>query len=455
MHTGSGQLQRRRRRGQPALGRLRAGRAGEPDHDLHARGRSTAAAALTGAMQTNWRQQVLPIINGTAAPAGCRQPDPASGSQGHQPRALALLQGRLHRRLEGRGRRRRIRRPAAATTPATSPTRAPTTGPPAPTTTPSPSRKGLRELATTPLPYAKHRRRRRLDRRHGRPRPDDGRAQRRPSRATSARRTTPGRPTRATARQNKVWIYNSCEAAACNDPGDEGWDYPFYNGWAGYGIDQPASQARAMPWTAFLYDATGELYWGVDYRLGQAWNTCGAGGTNCLYESGMNGDATLFYPGRACTPGTGAGCIGGTTDIPVESIRLKRIRDGREDYEYLRCSPPNPDTAAPGPQHRAVPARRQPRRGGVLHDLQPGRARQRPHDPRRRDRGALHPRPGPGHPLDQRRLRHRGHRREPNHDLHRHRDRERQRVCRHPGGGRVRRRVRLRAARHVGGDEHD
>jgi hypothetical protein len=36
----------------------------------------------------------------------------------------------------------------------------------------------------------------------------------------------------------------------------------------------------------------------------------------------------LFYPGRPDR-------IGGRTDIPIESIRLKLIREGMEDYEYL------------------------------------------------------------------------------------------------------------------------
>ena len=44
--------------------------------------------------------------------------------------------------------------------------------------------------------------------------------------------------------------------------------------------------------------------------------------------SGGNGDGTLFYPGRPDR-------IGGRTDIPIESIRLKLIREGMEDYEYL------------------------------------------------------------------------------------------------------------------------
>jgi hypothetical protein len=43
---------------------------------------------------------------------------------------------------------------------------------------------------------------------------------------------------------------------------------------------------------------------------------------------GGNGDGTLFYPGRPSR-------IGGLADIPIESIRLKLIREGMEDYEYL------------------------------------------------------------------------------------------------------------------------
>jgi hypothetical protein len=43
---------------------------------------------------------------------------------------------------------------------------------------------------------------------------------------------------------------------------------------------------------------------------------------------GGNGDGTLFYPGLPAR-------IGGHTEIPIESIRLKLIREGMEDYEYL------------------------------------------------------------------------------------------------------------------------
>jgi hypothetical protein len=41
------------------------------------------------------------------------------------------------------------------------------------------------------------------------------------------------------------------------------------------------------------------------------------------------GDGTLFYPGTVAR-------IGGQTDIPVASIRLKMVRESYEDYEYLK-----------------------------------------------------------------------------------------------------------------------
>jgi hypothetical protein len=71
---------------------------------------------------------------------------------------------------------------------------------------------------------------------------------------------------------------------------------------------------------SYEYGASGELYFAVDHDLKSAWTD--------QYDFGGNGDGTLFYPG---TPAR----IGGKHDIPVDSIRLKRIRDGREDYEYL------------------------------------------------------------------------------------------------------------------------
>ena len=47
-----------------------------------------------------------------------------------------------------------------------------------------------------------------------------------------------------------------------------------------------------------------------------------------MYSTGGNGDGILYYPGTI-------NVIGGTVPVPVASMRLKLIRDGMEDFEYL------------------------------------------------------------------------------------------------------------------------
>jgi hypothetical protein len=71
---------------------------------------------------------------------------------------------------------------------------------------------------------------------------------------------------------------------------------------------------------AYKFDLSGEYYWDSDKRLATAWSD--------QYVTGGNGDGTLFYPGEPSV-------VGGSRHIPVESLRLKLIRDGHEDYEYL------------------------------------------------------------------------------------------------------------------------
>jgi hypothetical protein len=123
-----------------------------------------------------------------------------------------------------------------------------------------------------------------------------------------------GAPPRAAPGQ-RFWIYTSCASWDCGGEGEAVKDD------AGYAIDEPASEGRAVGWLAFTYGATGELLWRTDSQIDTAWRD--------QYGQGGNGDGTLFYVG---TPKR----IGGTKPVPVESLRLKLIRDGYEDYEYLR-----------------------------------------------------------------------------------------------------------------------
>ncbi|MCP4895935.1 MAG: DUF4091 domain-containing protein [bacterium] len=117
-----------------------------------------------------------------------------------------------------------------------------------------------------------------------------------------------------------LWWYQSCMSHGCGDPNDS----ECYRAWPSYMIDHTAIRNRIMAWMSYRYDIRGELYYDVNYcydRPVDAW-------VSQYYFTG-NGDGTLFYPGRPDT-------IGGTTHIPIPTIRLKQIRDGLEDYEYLK-----------------------------------------------------------------------------------------------------------------------
>ncbi|MEZ4266454.1 MAG: DUF4091 domain-containing protein [Myxococcota bacterium] len=126
-------------------------------------------------------------------------------------------------------------------------------------------------------------------------------------------------PFLAKSSKKQLWWYQSCISHGCGTGCSPTVD-PWYAGWPSYAIDSSAIQNRAMEWLSYKYDIQGELYFQTTHMLTTAW-------TNSCDFSG-NGDGTLFYPG---TPAK----IGGKTDIPVESIRMKLIREGMEDYEYL------------------------------------------------------------------------------------------------------------------------
>ena len=120
-----------------------------------------------------------------------------------------------------------------------------------------------------------------------------------------------------------VWWYQSCLSHGCNggpipDPRIE----KVYTGWASYVIDLPVTRNRAMGALAYLEGVEGELYYDTvfAYNAQDPWRG--------VWAFGGNGDGTLFYPGDPAR-------IGGKTPIPIESLRLKAIRDGLEDFEYL------------------------------------------------------------------------------------------------------------------------
>lgn len=123
------------------------------------------------------------------------------------------------------------------------------------------------------------------------------------------------RPTR------ELWLYQSCGTLGC-DPNNRAPESKPGQGWPSYAVDRSPAKARALEWLSFLEGATGELYYETVHMLSSAW-------TN-QYLYGNNGDGNLFYPG---TPAD----IGGTLGVPLPSIRLKLIRLGIQDYEWLKA----------------------------------------------------------------------------------------------------------------------
>ncbi len=116
------------------------------------------------------------------------------------------------------------------------------------------------------------------------------------------------------------WAYQSCMSHGCAF----GSNAPENNaglGWPSYMVDASAARNRAMQWALFLLEAEGELYYETALALDTAWHD--------VFRFNGNGDGTLFYPG---TPAQ----IGGSTHVPVASIRLKQIRQGMQDYEWLK-----------------------------------------------------------------------------------------------------------------------
>ncbi len=124
----------------------------------------------------------------------------------------------------------------------------------------------------------------------------------------------------------ELWLYESCMSDGCGGTvniGNALAPPPYFVGWPSYMVDASSVRARALEWFSFRYGGSGELYYETiqAYYARDPW-------TGGLWDFDGNGDGTLFYPG---TPAH----IGGQTDIPVASIRLKMIREGMEDFEYL------------------------------------------------------------------------------------------------------------------------
>jgi hypothetical protein len=121
------------------------------------------------------------------------------------------------------------------------------------------------------------------------------------------------------------WSYASCMSHGCAELPAAGAArismLREFSGWPGYEIDRPGTAARAVPLLGVRRGLEGELY----YDMLQAWT--GDPWSQVRAFAG-NGDGTLLYPGLP-------EALGGTRSFPVESIRLKIVRDALEDAELV------------------------------------------------------------------------------------------------------------------------
>jgi hypothetical protein len=166
----------------------------------------------------------------------------------------------------------------------------------------------------------------------------------------------PERPSRARPRKAPFW-YASCLSHGCGEIPASGAlrreMLRTFAGWPGYEIDRPGTAVLALAWLAHRRGLEGELY----YDMLQAWS--GDPWKDVRRFAG-NGDGTLLYPGRPAE-------LGGRHPFPVESIRLKIVRDGLEDLELLRLA----ERAGLGRQVERLAARLAPSARAWQRDPQP------------------------------------------------------------------------------------
>lgn len=110
----------------------------------------------------------------------------------------------------------------------------------------------------------------------------------------------------------KVWSYTCCGADTVNIPS-----------WM---LDFDLIHFRIVPWLDHSSGFTGFLYWTpVNWCAADPWTNPGTSSSSCGFPHNRNLEGVLYYPGHKV----------GAPNAALPSARLKAIRDGEEDYEYL------------------------------------------------------------------------------------------------------------------------
>jgi Domain of unknown function (DUF4091) len=142
----------------------------------------------------------------------------------------------------------------------------------------------------------------------------------------------------------RLWgEYLTCsEGGTCTNgtPGPGPSTYTYVT-WPNLAIDGKPAANRVSEWLTYLHGGTIELYFGADTCQNHSYFTsCDPSGTyvngwSSLYNNGNWGDGSLIYFGSNDASGVNYMGAGVTIPIYLPSIRLKHMRDGVQDYEYL------------------------------------------------------------------------------------------------------------------------
>jgi hypothetical protein len=150
----------------------------------------------------------------------------------------------------------------------------------------------------------------------------------------SGQSTLSGVSTGITRQLGSYLACNSGGTCSNSTMGSNPYNYP------AYAVDATPAVNRAQEWMTFFHQQTFELY----YYTTCSWETpCwqGTPGSNNPWTNqltfGNNGDGTLLYPStfNGINYVTQQGGSALTTPLWLPSIRVKHIRDGMQDYEYL------------------------------------------------------------------------------------------------------------------------
>jgi len=91
-------------------------------------------------------------------------------------------------------------------------------------------------------------------------------------------------------------------------------------------LDYNLIHFRMVPWLDYSTGLSGFLYWTpVNWCPADPWTNPGTRNPSCGYPSNKNMEGVLYFPGDKV----------GAPNAAIPSARLKAIRDGVEDYDYL------------------------------------------------------------------------------------------------------------------------